>query len=84
MIESEALKKWCPMTRVAKIERGRVPFGQVAANRLQADDGDTVILKASYCLGSKCMLWRAGQNERLSGAPEAKLPTGHCGLAGAE
>lgn len=34
MIESEALKKWCPMTRVAKIERGRVPFGQVACQSL--------------------------------------------------
>ena len=55
MTEAEALKKWCPFSRVYWKE------GAPSSNRtpLKKENGSLLMLKGTTCLGSRCMAWNS-------------------------
>lgn len=80
MLESEALTKWCPMTRAVKAagDRNEVAPGQGAFNRLDMHNAQVGMSIANYCIGSSCMLWRQQASEPPG--PDGAAH-GYCGLA---
>lgn len=78
MTETEACKKWCPMTRVGAGMRS-------AVNRVQDDVGSVVILPVgSLCIASDCMMWRwssrTDQIMQTRSLEPQDNPDGACGL----
>lgn len=85
--ESQALKRWCPFSRVATqmADGSIVPS---SANRLHAPKGYGPI-SGSMCIGSGCMAWRVRvhHENRDCREPEDERigkysSDGYCGLAG--
>lgn len=75
MTEEEAKTKWCPMVR----------FTYLSNRSDDPSDG-----MGALCIGSACMMWRAGVSHKAHSdgghiSYEALPPEereGHCGLAG--
>jgi len=67
MTEEQALRKWCPFSRVDNTH--------VTPNRNIYGD----ILHGSNCIASQCMMWRVLDNQK--NLPQEKKQ-GFCGLAG--
>lgn len=79
MTEEEAKKKWCPFFAVSGCIGPSDDLG-VVTNR--PDD-----FQAAFCVGSKCMAWRATDHEVGPTPPNERgvieyKPAGYCGLAG--
>ena len=98
MTEEEALKKWCPFSRVISdfYEHPnpdvQPTFTPPVCNRIQWDDG-SLLGEAVNCMGSECMAWRElpstkciQRNGKLSDrdldGTGLWKKEGYCGLAG--
>jgi hypothetical protein len=63
MTEAEALKRWCPFTRLA---------GSTGAfNRAR---GEKLLPEGTMCIGSLCMAWRGDGCGLVSGPSEPAKP----------
>jgi hypothetical protein len=78
MKESEAIKKWCPMVRMADCGAENAS----AVNRIHGEFECT-----AYCIGSECMMWESWEYEKLGDVVDDKTQfitmnkgEGDCGL----
>lgn len=76
MTEDDAEKKWCPFVRFTP-----------PSERCDWESNRPQNVFGAFCIASRCMAWRATDNECGPQHPDDKSPAiykpaGYCGLAG--
>lgn len=68
MIESEAIKRWCPFARVVEQCKAVAAHNRVQGESIPVDE--VGLPNGSKCLGSACMAWRWSQKRNPDWKPD--------------